>query len=285
MPLPSKIDGTSTNGGLGRVKSDNLPPDVVITDAEREHWTSAQELENIKTAIVDLATAAASEPSSDRVAFSDDFDRIDHGWVSTVATGGVLRRSPSLSSIGFPSGGVIVLEVDATVGAKVELVRACTALVFSDTEAFVLEFKVTVLGSGVVANNGAQWVLGGLGGDGGEHGILILCDNGTATLRTLRASTPTDEAITIPAWAEDLRLRLTVGADGTLLERAIDGGEWATVLDSDEAPAECGYSPFMRMAKEGHAGDRLLAVDSVRGEGPRSGLPGSFFGDLLFDQP
>lgn len=50
--LPTKIDGTTENGGIGRTKSDNLPPDVTITDAELEHYTLAVELENIKTALV-----------------------------------------------------------------------------------------------------------------------------------------------------------------------------------------------------------------------------------------
>lgn len=75
--LPTKIDGTTENGGIGRPKSDNLPPDVTITDAELEHYTTAVELENMKTALVEVCEAVGDGDDPDPTSLTARVEAIE----------------------------------------------------------------------------------------------------------------------------------------------------------------------------------------------------------------
>lgn len=75
--LPTKIDGTDGNAGLGRVKADNLPDGIAITGAELEHYTTAQELENIKTAVVQIAADVGIDGTPASGSIKDRLDTLE----------------------------------------------------------------------------------------------------------------------------------------------------------------------------------------------------------------
>ena len=75
--LPTKIDGTDGNAGLGRVKADNLPDGIAITGAELEHYTTAQELENIKTAVVQVAADVGIDGAPASGSIKDRLDTLE----------------------------------------------------------------------------------------------------------------------------------------------------------------------------------------------------------------
>ena len=97
---------TKTDDSIGRVKSDNLPPDVTITDAELDHYTPAAELEALKTAVVDLATEAVATGAGTVVSIALSVNVDDWGDAAEFLGASVIRVTPA--SVDYEVSGFAV---------------------------------------------------------------------------------------------------------------------------------------------------------------------------------
>lgn len=249
--------------------------------------TDSLPLDGATTRRMTVATARAAVLAPRAVsAFVDGFTEARIPWIIREQTAGAfVKRCASLSPAGFPSSGVVILSVDSTASAKVSIVRPVGLIRDAFTPA-VLEYKVTIVDAAVaVSNNECTWIVGGYAGEDGDSSVALSCDDGTAQLATYQAGVAATEALTLPVWAEELRIRLTIGLNGTTVETSADGGAWSTRLTGTEAPDATVFQPFIEIAKGAHAGERSIVIDTASGTGLLEGSHGALPPDAIFDEP
>lgn len=279
---------TKTEGSIGRVKADNVPPGVV---PDSKYFTSAAQLERIKDHLIEVCTVVdgivdgieGGSSTPEITSWHDDLDEIGASagrWNGLVDVGGSIGIAPSASALPlgtpFPSRGVVALAVGADGSAA--LIAPTSGLCHSATQPIVLTWRTSVpldesTFATVTDRCDARWGIAGAFGESGPTLAVILqaSADGSWALGVVDGDpdAPTIETVTMPAcdWFE---LRITASSAGITLEVAPNGGAFATLLESSTPAPDGVYVPFASVEPGDGAGSAQVLLDSVTARATRA---------------
>lgn len=284
MPAPSKIDGNSTNGGIGRAKTDNFPEGVTISDIDLRHYTTAQEFENLKDAVIDTedrVTAleqGTSAAALTRIVGSDDFvDNPAVSWAFDAENGGAHVQGDNAAKYGIPGQGFLGATVSGDASSRALATRALTGLVRDTDKPIVVEWQgVSVLNAGVVTDDECAWIVGAVDtlGPAAGNGVFVFAalDPGRVfKLAILTAGVASLTDITLPALGagDSYRLRLTISPGSVVLEAATNFDTLAEIETVTAATPAVVYHPALQLERSDGAGNRVLLAGRVTWDGYR----------------
>lgn len=231
---------------------------------------------NTLNAIISAIGAALGFGSTTK----DDFFDGAAWWVNT-SSNGTAKHFASLTAQGFPSSGVVQLKATTDATSTAEMARLKHGCVLGTSKNIIQTWRVCPIEAPAAAGTGD--ISFGLLATDGTDGVLLNLSRTSSTdtwqLGTTSGGVTSTDALTVAAGTY-YEFRLTVSTTGTVVEVAVDGGAFSTILTGAHAPAAKVYAPYAKAKNSTGSGKVACAFDFVDTVSDRTALsPGTFVDD------